>query len=91
MTTTLHVGKSRVQTITTSDGSVLPPGAVSVQVNDPVNITVAVDPQTNQVTLTGKSPSTETVVYSAAGYTSTSEIVTTAPIPSLIVTDGPEQ
>jgi len=93
MSTTLHIGKKRVQTISTSDASALPANAVTVTgVTGATSCcTVAVDGTTNAVTVTGVEVGGCTLVYSAPGYVSTSENIGVVPQPSLIVTDGPEQ
>lgn len=89
MATTLHIGKKRVQTITTSDGSVLATGAVNVAVDGPY-VTATVNPTTNEVTVTGVGAGGASVIYSAAGYQSVSEAFIVSPLPTLVVTDGPE-
>jgi hypothetical protein len=90
MATTLHIGKHRVQTLTASDASAIPAGAVSVTASNP-SVTLSVDPVTNNVTVTGVSQTAQvTVTYSAAGYQNAIQLFTVSPLPNLIVTDGPE-
>jgi hypothetical protein len=95
MSTSIHIGKKRVQTVSASDGSTIPPGAVSAVCNFPTFLAVEVDPLTNAVTLTGlnsaPSGTTVSVAYSAPGYQPISQSIVVAPLPALIVTDGPEQ
>ena len=87
----LHIGKKRVQTLTASDGSVIPPGTVTATAQFG-NVSVSVDPVTNAVTVTGISTVEFcNVNYSAPGYLGASQTFQVAPLPNLIVTDGPEQ
>lgn len=85
--TTLHIGRHRVQTLTASDGSA--PTGVAAVCNFPANVGVVVNPD-NTVTLTGIIASTVSVTYSAPNYQPVSQSITVAPLPTLIVTDGPE-
>ena len=91
MASTLHIGTKRVQTLTASDSSTIPLGTVTASSNAPGVITAAVDPATNLVTVTGVASGSGSVTYSAHGYLSVQESFTVAQLPSLIVTDGPEQ
>jgi hypothetical protein len=89
----LHIGKKRVQTLAASDGSTIPAGTVSATANQP-NVSVAVDPVTNDVTVTGQITTSGTgtlVTYMAPGFQNATQLFTVAPLPTLVVTDGPEQ
>ena len=90
MNTVLHIGRTRVVTITTSDGSTLVPGALSVSTSDPAIATATVDPATNVTTVTGTGPGTASVTFSAAGYQTTFENFNVSPLPTLIPVIGPE-
>jgi hypothetical protein len=89
MATTLHIGKKRVQVLTTSDGSTIPPGTVVMGGGGPA-VSMVVDPVTNNVTLTGVSAGTVSIAYQAPGYLQVGQQITVVPLPNLIVTDGPE-
>ena len=87
---TLHVGKKRDITITASDASVIPPGALSATSNIPTGATVAVNPATNLVTVTGVAPGPVQISYAAAGFVPLTENFTILAQPSLVAADGPE-
>jgi hypothetical protein len=90
---TLHVGKYRVQTLTGSDGSVIPAGTVTATVSGNVPggaVSVSVNPVTNAVTVTGLAAGLGAVTYSAPGYQSAVQTFDVAPLPLIVVTDGPE-
>jgi hypothetical protein len=80
----LHIGTSRVQTLTGSDGSV--PAVVTAVATGPVALAVA----GNTVTVSGTGAGSANVFYSAPGYQDAVQVFTVAPLPSLVVTDGPE-
>ncbi len=86
---TLHISKKRIVTITATDGSTVPLGALTATSSGP-GVTAAVNPATNEVTVTGVSSGTTSVTYSAPGYLSVFENFTVSPLPTLIATDGPE-
>jgi hypothetical protein len=91
MGTLLHIGKKRVQTLTASDASAIPAGTVTAVANAP-QVTVSVNPANNEVSVTGVTATAQVqVTYSAPGYLSATQLFTVAPLPNLIVTDGPEQ
>jgi hypothetical protein len=79
--TTLHIGKKRTQVITASDGST-PTGVVATAETGQVSV--------SGVTLTGVSAGSTNVNFSADGYQPVNVFVTVTPLPTLIVTDGPE-
>ncbi len=81
--TTLHIGRSRTEVVTASDGST--PANVTVAAEDPSTVSVS------GLTITGVKAGLTNVTYSAPGYQPVSQLVTVSPLPSLIVTDGPEQ
>jgi hypothetical protein len=83
----LHIGTSRVQTVSASDGST--PAGVAAAFN--VSGIVSVSVSGNSVTVTGVGTGTANVNYTAPGYLSALQTFTVAPTPSLVVTDGPEQ
>ncbi len=93
MSLIIHVGKHRIQTVTASDGSTIPLGALTATSDNPNLATASVDPATNAVTVTAINPSTPSanVTYSAPGYGSVVQQINVLPVPTLIVTDGPEQ
>lgn len=81
-----------VETITSSDGNPIAAGEVSAIAVNPAIVSITVDPITNKVTLGGITAGTSNVNYSAPGYNPVALLVTVLanPLPSLIVTDGPE-
>lgn len=89
--TTLHIGRHRVQTISSSDNSTVPAGSVTVASSASSVVQASVDPVTNNVTVSGIGAGSATVTYAATGFQSTVEAFTVAPLPTLVVTDGPEQ
>ncbi len=82
MSTSLHIGKTRTETFTASDGST-PTGVTGVSQSTPL-VTVSGN------TITGVAAGSTTVVWSANGYQSFSQFVVVTPLPTLIATDGPE-
>lgn len=90
MSTSLHAGKKRDITITASDASVIAPGTLTASSNNTAAVTVAVNPATNLVTVTGVAPGTATVTYAAPGFTALLEQFVVAPLPNLVAADGPE-
>lgn len=91
MSTTIHLGKKRVNTVASSDGSTIPPGGLTVTSQYPGSVSASVDAQ-NNVTLTGLivCPGCN-VTYNAPGFVGVTEVIVVPTPPSLIVTDGPEQ
>lgn len=89
MSTTLHVGRHIVQTLTTSDGSAIPPGTVTVTINSTI-CTAVVDPATNKVTITGVGVGSTTAQYISPGFVNGTDAINVIAAPSIIVTDGPE-
>jgi hypothetical protein len=83
---TLHVGTSRAQTITGSDGST--PAAVGVSAS-PLGV-VSLSVAGNVVTVSGVGAGSTNVVYTSPGYQDAMQTFTVAPLPALVVTDGPE-
>lgn len=92
MATTIHVGGTIVQTVVGSDGP-LAPGALIAVSAIPSQVTAAVDATTNKVTLHGVAVGVTSVSYSAVGHQSASDtvnIIAPPPLPTLVITDGPE-
>ncbi len=87
--TIIHVGKKRVQTVTSSDGSDVDPASITVQIAQQICGAV-VDPATGNITLTGVAVGIAPETISAPGFTSDSNVVTVIAAPGLVVTDGPE-
>jgi len=90
MAVSLHVGKKRINTVLGSDGSTIPLGTLAVTSSDVTVATVSVD-ASNNVTVSGIGVGNAFVSYSAPGYVGDTETYTIAPLPSIVVTDGPEQ
>jgi hypothetical protein len=51
---------------------------------------VAVDPATNDVTVTGQQAGNFRVVYGVPGFAAVTETFAVSPPPILVITDGPE-
>ena len=90
MATSIHIGKHRVQTVSASDGSTIAPGTVTAVAPDG-GVGVAVDPATNNVTVSGQQAGNFRVVYGAPGFADVTETFAVAAPPILVITDGPEQ
>lgn len=86
MSTTIHAGHTRPQTVLGTDGSV--PASLAAVSSDNTVCTVAVSG--NTVTLTGVVSGPATITYSAPGYLDATDTVTVLPRPGLVVTDGAE-
>jgi len=89
MPTSLHIGKKRVQTLVGSDGSVIPLGSLTAAAETPaiVSVSVAAD---NQVTLTGVAAGVTTITYTAPGYQPLTDNASVSPLPTMVLTTGPE-
>lgn len=90
MSTTLHVGRHRVQTLASSDATAaIPPGSVTVTLNTTI-CQATVDPVTNNVTITGVGVGSTTAQYASPGFVNGTDAINVIAAPSIIVTDGPE-
>jgi hypothetical protein len=88
--TTVHLGKTRKQTLTATDGTTIPPGSVTLTSSSPATCAATVNPVTNEVSLDGHILGTATITYASPGYASATDLVTVIPAPGIIVTDGAE-
>lgn len=87
---TLHIGKKRDVTLTTSDSSTIAAGALVATSNNPAVATVSVNALTNLVTVTGVATGPVSVSYSVPGYSPLVEVFNVAALPTLIATDSAE-
>lgn len=87
---TINVGQHFVSTVTAADGSVIPPGGVTVANSEPTKVSVLPNGD-NTFTITGLAGGQTVITYMRPGFTNASELLTVvAAVPgTFIVTDGP--
>jgi|HubBroStandDraft_3_1064219.scaffolds.fasta_scaffold1262362_2 uncharacterized protein YjdB len=86
MATTVHIGHTRAQTVSGSDGST--PAGLTVTSSDEAIATVAVSG--DNVTITGVAAGQAIMTYAADGYQGVGDTVNVLALPTLVVTEGAE-